>query len=538
MAVMTEYEELLLLRKVVEDQKKIIADQKEQIEKQRIQIENLTQAVLHARKKIYGASTEATQIEGQMSLFEEEELLNSLIENQKEIIITEHKRKARQPGVRAEMIAGLPVEVEKCIVDPQETCPKCASPLITVGEKVIRSEVIYQPAVLKVVQYVQEVKKCSFCGTAHSENPVSVFVTGKVPTSLLPHSLASASLVAGILYQKYDMGVPLARQERGWYRLGLVIYRSTMANWIIRCSENYLEPVYKRIHQMLLGCEIVHGDETRVQCNREPEKKASSESFMWVMRSGRSEPIQAMLFHYASTRSREEARKLYAGFSGYLVTDAYTGYETLDGVIRALCWSHVRRYYIDSIPLDSKGKEIKGSKGAQGRAWRDSLFKIEKKIKDLTPEERLEKRREYSQPILEGFWSWVDETSAKYTTNESLKKALAYTINQKEYLKTFMEDGRIPISNNDCESCIRPFATGRKAWLFADSQAGARASGIIYTIVETAKLNKLDVFQYLGYLLKNLPDLDPYNHPERLDQYLPWSDALPESCRLKEQMKN
>ena len=228
MAVMTEYEELLLLRKVVEDQKKIIADQKEQIEKQCIQIENLTQAVLHARKKIYGASTEATQIEGQMSLFEEEELLNSLIENQKEIIITEHKRKARQPGVRAEMIAGLPVEVEKCIVDPQETCPKCASPLITVGEKVIRSEVIYQPAVLKVVQYVQEVKKCSFCGTAHSENPVSVFVTGKVPTSLLPHSLASASLVAGILYQKYDMGVPLARQERGWYRLGLVIYRSTM----------------------------------------------------------------------------------------------------------------------------------------------------------------------------------------------------------------------------------------------------------------------------------------------------------------------
>ena len=139
---------------------------------------------------------------------------------------------------------------------------------------------------------------------------------------------------------------------------------------------------------------------------------------------------------------------------------------------------------------------------------------------------------------MEGFWSWVDETSAKYTTNESLKKALAYTINQKEYLKTFMEDGRIPISNNDCESCIRPFATGRKAWLFADSQAGARASGIIYTIVETAKLNKLDVFQYLGYLLKNLPDLDPYNHPELLDQYLPWSDALPESCRLKEQMKN
>lgn len=230
-------------------------------------------------------------------------------------------------------------------------------------------------------------------------HPADVFVGGKVPVSLLPHSLASASLVAGILYKKYDMGIPLARQEREWYRLGLCLYRSTMANWVIRSSEEYLLPIYERIHQELLGCGILHGDETRIQCNRE------------------------------------------------------TGQQ------RVL---HV---------------------GDPQRAGRSST-------------------------------------------------------SQRKYLETFLEDGRIPISNNDCEASIRPFATGRKAWLFADSPAGARASGIVYTLVETAKLNHLDVFGYLCYLLESLPDLDHRNHPELLEAYLPWSETLPESCRLREHRIN
>ncbi len=152
----------------------------------------------------------------------------------------------------------------------------------------------------------------------------------------------------------------------------------------------------------------------------------------------------------------------------------------------------------------------------------------------IPAEKRSAVQRELSRPVLEGFWAWVEETSAKYTANESLKTALTYTTNQRKYLETFLEDGWIPISNNDCETCIRPFANGRKAWLFADSPAGARASGIVYTLVETAKLNHLDVFGYLCYLLESLPDLDHRNHPELLEAYLPWSETLPESCRLRE----
>ncbi|MBT9778737.1 transposase, partial [Clostridium sp. MCC353] len=154
-------------------------------------------------------------------------------------------------------------------------------------------------------------------------------------------------------------------------------------------------------------------------------------------------------------------------------------------------------------------------------------------------QERLEKRKKLIQPLLEDFWTWVEETSQKYTTNESLKRALQYSRNQKKYLNTFMEDGRLPLSNNECESCIRPFATGRKSWLFADSPEGAKASGIVYSLVETAKLNHLDVFQYLKYLLEQMPGLEYryQNAPSMLDPYLPWSMELPESCRMKKKRR-
>ncbi len=285
---------------------------------------------------------------------------------------------------------------------------------------------VYEPARLKVKQYVQEIKKCTTCGTADSEKLTPTFVAAKVPQRLLSHSIASSSLVAGILYQKYDMGIPLARQERDWYRIGLCIYRSTMLHWVLRCSQEWLEPIFLRMHQVIMKiCSVLMGDETRIQCNKEPGKKASSESFMWVVRIGSFEEIRAVLFHYARTRSGAEAKRLYAGFSGYLVTDAWDSYEKVEGVTRALCWSHPRRYYIESITLDSVGKELKGNKGAEAREMCDQLFKIEKQIQSLEPQERLEKRRELSQPVLEEFWSWVEEISEKYTANESLKKSAA-----------------------------------------------------------------------------------------------------------------
>ena len=561
---MTEHEELLKLRALVakmdaqlaekdqiidkqteqlKNQTEQLAKQSEQIEernerieKLNIRLENMIQALLHARKKLFGPSTECTkQVEGQLSLsiFEtSQELARELAEGQKKITVKPHTRVARQPGVREEMLAGLPKEIEEYVIPADETCSVCGGDLKIIGKRLIRTEVEFEPAKLKVKQIVQQIAKCTVCGTDKGDNPSCHFQKAAVPTPPLAHSISTPSLVAQVMYQKFALGLPLARQEKDWFRLGLVLPRNDMANWVIRCSEEWLTPVYDRIHEKLIECQVLHMDETRIQCNKEEGKKASSDSFMWVIRSAACEEIKATFFHYSRTRNGDIAMKLLERFQGYLITDAYAGYEKVENITRALCWSHCRRHMIESIPLDSRGKEIPGSKGAEGREYINLLFKVEEQIKSLSPEEKKQKRQEASRPILDAFWSWVEETSALHTTNELLTKALTYATNQKEYLETFMEDGRLPISNNLCEANIKPFATARRAWLFADTPKGAKANAVLYTLVESARLNELDVYTYLKYLLTEMPNNHHPEHPEIIDNYLPWSATLPQECRL------
>lgn len=536
---MTEHEELEMLRALVEKQKQELEAKEKIIQKQNIQLENMIQALLHARKRLFGSPSEITkQIGEQINLFETtQELAKELFKEQKKIAVPSYQRTARQPGVRAEMLENIPKEVEEYIISPEENCSECGAELKVIGKKLIRTEVEFIPAKLKVVQVLQEVAKCTNCGKEGSENPKDHFQKAAIPTPVLHHSIATASLVAQVMYQKFAMGIPFNRQENDWYRMGLVLPRSNMANWTIRCSEEWLKPIYNRIHEELLKCEVLHMDETRIQCNKEEGKQASSDSFMWVMRSAACEEIKAAFFHYSRSRSGDVAKQLLQGFHGYLTTDAYSAYEKAENIKRNLCWAHCRRYFIESIPLDNKGKEISGSKGAEGREFINLLFKLEDEIKEMSYDEKKEKRQEASRAILDAFWSWVEETSAISTTNENLTKALNYAKNQKKYLETFLEDGRLPISNNLCEANIKPYAVARRAWLFADTPKGATANAILYTLVESAKANILDVYEYLKYVLEAMPNTDFKNHPELLDKYLPWSKDLPEECRLNQKHK-
>lgn len=536
---MNEHEELLRLQALVQSQQEALEAKDRIIEKQNIQIETMIQALLHARKKLFGPSTEVTKgVDGQLSLFETaQKLAVELGKEQKKITIPAYTRTARQPGVRAEMLSGLVQEIEEYIIPETETCTKCGSQMKIVGRKIVRTEVEFIPAKVKVKQIVQQVAKCTTCGTNESESDTCHFQKAAVPTPPLAHSISTPSLIAQVMYQKFVMGMPFARQEKDWYRMGLVLPRADMANWSIRCCEEWLLPIYNRIHERLMECQVLHMDETRIQCNKEAGKKASSESFMWVMRSAACEEITAAFFYYSRSRSGAIARQLLTGFRGYLITDGYAGYGTVDDITRVLCWAHCRRYYIDSIPLDHNGKEIPGSKGAEGREYINCLFKVEAEIKELSYEEKKEKRQNASRPILEAFWTWVSETSALKTTNEKLTAALTYSTNQRIYLETFLEDGRLPLSNNLCEANIKPYATARRAWLFADTPKGARANAMLYTLAESARANKLDVYEYLKYLLMEMPNNAHMEHPEVIDRYLPWSGELPEECRLEHRHK-
>ena len=514
------------IRKLENENRKLL----EKVELLEHNVEVLTQAVLHASKERFGASSEKTpHIDGQCSIFGE--LLNEdITESENKVInIREHKRPVRKKGDRKKLISALPHDIVECVLNSKEAvCKICGSKLEVIGKKKVRSEMEYVPAKLIIKDYVQYVYKCTQCGKS-DENPFDMICSAPVPAPVLTHSIAAPSSVAWIMYQKYMLSVPLYRQEKDFSRMGADLKRDMMANWVIRSSEYWLKPLYEQMHKRLLKCGIIMSDETTWQVNREKGKKASSKSYIWIHRSGSCEGPPIILYEYTRTRSGDHAKKFLSDFHGYHVSDAYEGYEKVEGITRCLCFSHLRRYYLEAIPLDSGKKEIPGSGGAIGRGYCNKLFRLEKKWKELTPEERKKNRLIYSVPVLDAFFAWAENT---FTNNDNLKKALKYTLNHKKYFTNFLLDGRIPLSNNLSEIAVKPVAITRKNSLFSDSPEGADASAIIFSIVNTAAANNLDAYKYLEYIFRQLPNINFASDGSVLDEYLPWAEKIQLECKI------
>ena len=318
-----------------------------------------------------------------------------------------------------------------------------------------------------------------------------------------------------------------AGQEEDWKQLGVPLSRATLANWIIYCAENYLRHVYNYFHRQLRMRKYLMADETRVQVLNEPERNPETDSWMWLFRSGEDGLPPILLYHYTETRAKFHAASFLQGFSGYLETDGYQGYNNLPDIKRCSCWAHVRRYFTDAIP---KGKEYDYSLPAvQGVQFCSKLFDCERysKAKNHTAEQRKQFRLEKEKPILEAFWNWLDQQRPNKGTR--LAKAVNYAQNRKDTLMTYLEDGHCSLSNNLSENAIRPFTVGRKNWLFSASPKGAASSAIVYTMVEMAKANDLNTYKYLTYLLSQRPD-DKMSD-EQLEQLAPWSETAKTNCQ-------
>lgn len=258
---------------------------------------------------------------------------------------------------------------------------------------------------------------------------------------------------------------------------------------------------------------------------------------MWVLTPGKFEETKGVIFKYSKSRSGEVSEEILKNYKNILVTDGYAGYNKVEEhVTHAECWAHARRYFYDSIPLINK-KPDTAATGYMGVKLIDELFKAENeideqvvRIKELEEamREKLKLRQEKMEPILKEFYEWVNLTSEKYIVNKKLKEALTYAINQKKQLSEFINDSKIPLTNSKCERAIRPFATHRKNWLFADTVDGAKANAVYYSFIESAKLNKLNIYKYINYLLKELPQLEGEQKETDIEKYLPWSKELPE----------
>ena len=523
------YEELQKAYKNVSAE---LANAKVKIENQQIELNNLRRIVFGSRRE-YTPEVEQEDTM-QCSLFKNEKEMDENVEKEVQENIEEmtvHKKKkskTKKAGIKKSKLKDTVIKKEEYKLNEDDTCEECGSELELVGKKVVRQEIEYKPAELIIKEYVQYIYQCKECGTEGSEKETPTFYKAEMPKPLLTHSFASPSLATEILYQKYYLGVPLYRQEKMWDDKGLVLPRNMMANWCIKINEYYLNYIYELMQKELKeNCELLHCDETVMQCNKEPGRKATSNSYMWVVCSGELEKEKGIIFNYRASRSAETAKELLKGFKGILVTDGYSSYNNIEGVTHAECWAHARRYFYDSIPLNSDKKMDTSSDGYIGVTYCDKLFDIEREIADLSAEEKKKQRQERSKPVLDAFFEWVNSMQDKIVLNKKLKEALTYAINQKEELSQFLIDGRIPLTNSKAERAIRPFAVHRKNWLFADSIEGAKTNAVMYSIIESAKVNNLNIEKYIRYLLEELPQLENLQDEASLKKYLPWSEELP-----------
>jgi len=505
--------------------------QKEYILQLEAEIKLLREQVLLARHKQFAPKSEQINT-NQLTLSEEGDVFNE-IEAESNSLLPEpeleeiiYKRK-KQKGKREQDLSAFPVErVIIELPENEQICTPCGSALIPVGEIVVRRELTVTPPVYKVTEYVQVTYGCE--NKCDKSEPIK----SSVPAPLIPNSgIASPSLVAQIANNKFTQALPIHRQESELKRNGINLSRQTMANWLMYVYEHYLQHFMAFLMAYIIAQEVLHADETTTQVLLEPERKAQTKSYMFVVRTAGSCANQAALFEYSPTRSAVTPKRIFADYNGYLHTDGYQVYRGIEGVIVVGCFAHVRRYYFEALKSLSQENQ-KSSYANKGLQYCDAMFKIERDFreKELSFDERKIQRDLYLKPLAEEFFTWAETQLAKCSEVKSaLQKALFYTVNQKSYLMNVFLDGRLELSNNLVENAIRPFAVGRKNWLFCTSEKGAKASAAFYSIIETAKANNLKPYEYLKFLFEQMP-----NTPiEQYDSLLPWSQNVPDSCKSK-----
>lgn len=402
-------------------------------------------------------------------------------------------------------------------------------------ESFVREELRITPAKVERIHYYQEKWQCPEC----RKDGDGTFAESRIPAALIPHSPASPSMAVYVAMEKIGMAVPYYRQEFLMNQLGFTLPRETMANWIIYTAENYFYLIYDRLHEELLKRDLVHADETTCQVLREKGRTAEQTSYMWLYATGNDGLTPIVLYDYQPSRK--------GSMEWYSVTDirVTTG-------LKMSYWSAALHMQDESSLkqsrqarrkklklLDINSDEAIGDTGLPdeekleqllpaeiGLLYCNKLFYLERTLKELKPEERKQQRAVLEQPVWEQFWNWLGTLHP--TGGSKLGKAVDYAQNHHDTLMNYMIDGRCEISNNRAERKAKSYAVRRKAFLFHTSEAGAGASAVMYSIVETAKANNLNIFQYLYMVLLYMPDY--MNSSAGIEQLMPWSEFIKEQC--------
>jgi transposase len=357
------------------------------------------------------------------------------------------------------------------------------------------------PQKLIVERHIRPKYACKHCEGSGDESSPAVRIAPP-PASLIPKSFATPGLLASIVTSKFCDALPFHRQEKIFARHGVKLSRQTMCNWAIDVHDR-VRPLLDLLKQDLLAGPLVGADETTLQVLREPGRKNTTKSYMWLLRGG-PPGCPVLYYEYRPTRSAVFLKDFLKDYRGVLQSDGFSGYDAIGemiGITHAGCWAHARRKFFDAHKNNPDSESLRYILDLIGK-----LYAIEADGRDrgLKPRELKKLRQRESAPVLIEFKQYIDQCAIAVRPQSETGKAITYTLNQWERLRVFLHDGNIPIDNNGVENKIRPFVIGRKNWLFAGSPRGAHASAALYTLIENAKANGIEPYWYLRFLFENI----------------------------------
>lgn len=496
------------------------------------------------RRQKFGSKTEQTS-SLQLSLFNEiEDTVDHASEEEleEETVVVKKKKRKKKKALDFSKLRHEQIHHNLEF----DTCPDCGSKLVELKPEV--KEILkYKPAEYYIEEHIIHHYVCKEC--TEKELKMKVFTPSDVPTRLIEGSLASSSVVAGIAYNKFILDIPLYRQEQSLFTNGVYIPRQNMSNWLMRCSEDYLEMLFEAMLKDLRELEVIHMDETTLLVI-EDKKEGRQKDYEWLAMSGKFEEKQMALFLFKQSREHANVVEILGENNHSIIhSDGYEAYHKGIGKMTVGCMAHVRRKFDEAEKCSECSKEIKKLETAEERKaylkqnpgyeniletlkMINQLFSIETKLQDAnaTPEEIYKTRQEESKPIFDELFEHLEKLEGQYSKQGKMGRAIAYALNEKKYVENYLKDGRTEISNNRAERFIKPFTTARKNFLFSNTRSGAKCSSIYFSLLQSAKMNGLNETKYLEYVLdtfsqKGLTD-------ENIQDVLPYSKNLPKELYI------
>ena len=469
-----------------EELRKIIFDLQQELKTEKLKNAYLLEQFKLARQQKYSSSSEKNIY--QADLFDEAGIECEEKEDIKHSVEVKGYTRKKHP-VRKPLPADLPREQVIHDLNAEEKTCSCGSALSRIGEE-ITEQLKFIPAQLSVIQHVRPKYACKPCQETVRIAPL--------PTFILPKTNATPELLAHTIISKYADHIPLYRQAKIWERIEIDLPRSTLCSWLIDVSE-ICEPLVKLNQQEIIESNYIQADETPFQVLKEPGRKDTSQSYLWVYRSEKS-----VVFDYQQNRSGYHAEAFLKGFKGYLQTDAYSGYHFIaknKDILSIGCMAHARRPFAQIAKLaKTEGLAVKALE------YFKSLYAIESYAREnqLDPNARYLLRNEKAPPILDEFKNWLHTNIIKLPKQHQLGKGMAYVLNHWESLTNYLKDGCLEIDNNKVENMICPLALGRKNFLFMGPPAGAKAGAIFYSLIATCIQNNVKPYEYFCTMLSKI----------------------------------